>query len=128
VLNLLTMAAPPRGRGHDTSSQPLTINTTTTPDFPPSSLNSSSESLPLLSNMGTSSEEPRGDFAAKIGNVTVASDDEARQATDREHSLSLMEAVKLYPTAVGWSIYFSLGVSDNCDTFGSLWKWRLSES
>jgi hypothetical protein len=115
VLNLLTMAAPPCGRGSDTSPQPLTTTTTTTttttPDSPPSSLNSSSESLPLLSNMGTSSEEPRGDFAAKIGNVTVASDDEARQATDREHSLSLMEAVRLYPTAVGWSIYFSLGVS-----------------
>jgi hypothetical protein len=114
------MAAPPCGRESDTGSQPLTINTTTTTRrSPPGSLNSSSESLPLLSNMGTSSEEPRGDFAAKIGNVTVASDDEARQATDREHSLSLMEAVKLYPTAVGWSIYFSLGVSDTRD------MWRL---
>jgi hypothetical protein len=108
------MTSPPCGRGSDTG---LLTTTTTTPDSPPSSLNGSSESFPLLSNMGTSSEEPRGDFAAKIGNVTVASDDEARQATDREHSLSLMEAVKLYPTAVGWSIYFSLGVSRYVWTF-----------
>lgn len=62
--------------------------------------------------MGTSAEGERSDFA-KVGNVTIGAiaGDEARQATEREHSLSLMEAVKLYPTAVGWSIYFSLGVS-----------------
>lgn len=59
--------------------------------------------------MGASEEEERSDFA-KVGNVTVGSV-EARQGTDREHSLSLSEAVRLYPTAVGWSIYFSLGVS-----------------
>lgn len=63
--------------------------------------------------MGTSvDEEDRSDFA-KAGNVTIGAiaGDEARLATEREHSLSLLEAVKLYPTAVGWSIYFSLGVS-----------------
>lgn len=63
--------------------------------------------------MGANDEgEERSDFT-KIGNVTIGSiaGDEARQGTEREHSLSLVEAVKLYPTAVGWSIYFSLGVS-----------------
>ena len=63
-------------------------------------------------NMGASvDEEDRSDFA-KAGNVTIGAitGDEARLATEREHSLSLLEAVKLYPTAVGWSIYFSLGV------------------
>lgn len=62
--------------------------------------------------MGASvDEEDRSDFA-KAGNVTIGAiaGDEARLATEREHSLSLLEAVKLYPTAVGWSIYFSLGV------------------
>jgi len=61
--------------------------------------------------MGASAEEDREDFS-KVGNVTIGAiaGDEARQATEREHSLSLVEAVKLYPTAVGWSIYFSLGV------------------
>ncbi|KAM0709214.1 hypothetical protein Q7P35_003251 [Cladosporium inversicolor] len=70
------------------------------------------QNLPQLSTMGTSAdEEDRSDFA-KVGNVTIGAiaGEEARQATEREHSLSLLEAVKLYPTAVGWSIYFSLGV------------------
>ena len=59
------------------------------------------------------SEHEHPDTAAKIGNVTIGSiaGEEARQGTEHEHSLSLAEAVKLYPTAVGWSIYFSLGVS-----------------
>lgn len=67
------------------------------------------QSLTMGTNDG---EEERSDFT-KIGNVTIGSiaGDEARQGTEREHSLSLVEAVKLYPTAVGWSIYFSLGVS-----------------
>ena len=61
-------------------------------------------------------EEERSDFT-KVGNVTIGSiaGDEARQGTEREHSLSLVEAVKLYPTAVGWSIYFSLGVSTSVE-------------
>jgi SP family general alpha glucoside:H+ symporter-like MFS transporter len=68
--------------------------------------------------MGTSVEgEERSDFV-KVGSVTIGAiaGDEARQATEREHSLSLLEAVKLYPTAVGWSIYFSLGVSYDLPT------------
>ena len=36
--------------------------------------------------------------------------DEARQATEREHELDFFAALKLYPTAVGWSIFFSLGI------------------
>lgn len=35
---------------------------------------------------------------------------EAREATEHEHNLSLWEALKLYPTAVGWSVFFSLGI------------------
>lgn len=34
---------------------------------------------------------------------------ESRQANDHEHSLGFIEAVKMYPTAIGWSIFFSLG-------------------
>lgn len=40
---------------------------------------------------------------------TIAGD-EAREATEHEHSLGLVEALKLYPTAVGWSVFFSLGI------------------
>lgn len=35
--------------------------------------------------------------------------EESRQATEQEHNLSFLEALKLYPTAVGWSLFFSLG-------------------
>lgn len=36
--------------------------------------------------------------------------EEARQATALEHSLSLREAIRLYPKAIGWSLFFSLGI------------------
>lgn len=34
----------------------------------------------------------------------------ARIAAAREHELTFFEAVKLYPTAVAWALFFSLGV------------------
>ncbi len=36
--------------------------------------------------------------------------DEAREATAREHQLTFFEAVKLYPTAIAWSVFFSMGI------------------
>jgi SP family general alpha glucoside:H+ symporter-like MFS transporter len=33
----------------------------------------------------------------------------ARDATDAEHKMTLREAIKLYPTAIGWAMFFSLG-------------------
>lgn len=58
-------------------------------------------------------DEERHEDLAKVGGIATDSiaSEEARQGTEREHRLSLLEAVRLYPTAVGWSIYFSLGVS-----------------
>ncbi|KAK5321538.1 hypothetical protein LTR70_004093 [Exophiala xenobiotica] len=35
---------------------------------------------------------------------------EARMAADKEHNLTFIEAVKSYPTAVAWALFFSLGV------------------
>lgn len=32
------------------------------------------------------------------------------EAIEQEHALSFREAVKLYPTAVGWSVFVSIGV------------------
>ncbi|KAK5051456.1 hypothetical protein LTR84_003108 [Exophiala bonariae] len=55
--------------------------------------------------------EQRKDAAAMIATASI--DDinaEARVAADKEHSHTFFEAVKLYPSAVGWSLYFSLGV------------------
>ncbi|KAK9482229.1 hypothetical protein V1527DRAFT_477053, partial [Lipomyces starkeyi] len=35
---------------------------------------------------------------------------EAKDATDQEHQMSIIEAIKLYPKAVGWSIVLSLAI------------------
>jgi len=59
----------------------------------------------------TKDVEDRKDDAAVIATASI--DDirlEARLAADKEHALSFREAVSLYPTAVGWSLFFSLGV------------------
>ncbi|KAF2759000.1 maltose permease [Pseudovirgaria hyperparasitica] len=37
-------------------------------------------------------------------------DDNVRDALDAEHQMGFVEAVKLYPKAIGWSVFFSLGV------------------
>jgi len=47
----------------------------------------------------------KGDIA--IG--TIAGE-EVREATDNEHNLSFRDAVRLYPKAIGWSMFFSLGI------------------
>jgi MFS transporter, SP family, general alpha glucoside:H+ symporter len=46
------------------------------------------------------------------GNITIGAiaGDEVRQAVEQEHDLSFLQALKLYPSAVFWSIFFSLGV------------------
>lgn len=61
--------------------------------------------------MAPYNEDGDNDFT-KTGNVIIGSiaGDEARQGTDHEHRLSFSEAIRLYPSAVGWTIYFSLGV------------------
>jgi hypothetical protein len=35
---------------------------------------------------------------------------EARKAFEDEHALTFGRAVSLYPAAVGWSLFFSLGI------------------
>ena len=42
--------------------------------------------------------------------IGTIADKRAREAAEQEHNLSFLEALKLYPTAVGWSVFFSLGV------------------
>lgn len=36
--------------------------------------------------------------------------EEVREAIELEHALSFKDALALYPKAIGWSVYFSLGV------------------
>ena len=50
--------------------------------------------------------EPRMSTGTKphVADVAMA------EAVDQEHALGFREAIKLYPTAVGWSLFVSLGV------------------
>jgi SP family general alpha glucoside:H+ symporter-like MFS transporter len=36
--------------------------------------------------------------------------EEVREVIELEHTLTFREAMSLYPKAIGWSFYFSLGV------------------
>lgn len=74
--------------------------------------------------MGTSLDDGE-ERSAKLGNVTIGAiaGEEARQGTEHEHSLSLSEAFKLYPSAIGWTIYFSLGVSDRSGFWSRDCRW-----
>lgn len=40
--------------------------------------------------------------------------EEVREAIHVEHTLTFWRAVKYYPKAIGWSMYFSLGVIMLC--------------
>ncbi|KJY02504.1 hypothetical protein TI39_contig48g00013 [Zymoseptoria brevis] len=42
--------------------------------------------------------------------VGIIAGEDVRQAIQNEHELSFVEALRQYPTAVGWSVFFSLGV------------------
>lgn len=44
-----------------------------------------------------------------VRKLSIAAE-EVREAIEIEHTLSFWEAAKLYPKAIGWSCYFSLGV------------------
>jgi hypothetical protein len=46
--------------------------------------------------------------AGEIATASITA--EARKAFEDEHALSFRRAVSLYPGAVGWSLFFSLGI------------------
>jgi SP family general alpha glucoside:H+ symporter-like MFS transporter len=50
-----------------------------------------------------------GDAPIEVRKLSIAAE-EVRDAIEVEHALTFWEAVKLYPKAIGWSMYFSLGV------------------
>jgi hypothetical protein len=51
------------------------------------------------------------DDAAMIAAAPIEEiNSEARKAFEAEHALRFSEAIKLYPAAVGWALFFSLGV------------------
>jgi hypothetical protein len=74
------------------------------PDDDPSAKKRAND-LPDLDHEAIHDDILKGDVV--IG--TIAGE-QARVAVEIEHRLSFLEAVKLYPTAIGWSVFFSLGV------------------
>ena len=59
-------------------------------------------------------EDVEADQKTGVAEIATASIDtitaEARKAFEDEHALSFSKAVWLYPPAVGWSLFFSLGI------------------
>lgn len=53
------------------------------------------------------SKDPAGLIATASADDIIA---EARVAADEERGHGFWQAVRLYPQAVGWSLFFSLGV------------------
>ena|ERR1700712_3300432 len=41
--------------------------------------------------------------------ATSVTNEKAQQATDAEHNMTPWQALKTYPTAAAWSVFFSLG-------------------
>jgi MFS transporter, SP family, general alpha glucoside:H+ symporter len=56
------------------------------------------------------------DVPVEIRKLSIQQDvaEEAREATEAEHMLSFKDAVRYYPKAIAWSMYFSLGVIMLC--------------
>ena len=53
---------------------------------------------------------PTKDHLANTRSNSVVIRD-AKAATDKEHSMSLMQGIRLYPKAVGWSMLISLCIA-----------------
>ena len=70
--------------------------------------------------MDSKSDEKRGDDIAPTGGLHFPEEDQlqntksmnevihnAKNATDKEHKMSLLQGIRLYPKAVGWSVLIS---------------------
>lgn len=102
---MLLPLAPPALRNPrvETEARSLLPPRATTPD---DGEDSGDERIALLSNMA---DAP----GAGVGSGTktaVAADVALAEAIQNEHNLTFWEAVKLYPAAVGWSVFVSIGV------------------
>lgn len=65
-----------------------------------------------IPKMGVSSDLHVEEKARDVrsGSIKGARSSTALEATELEHQMSFIDAVKMYPGAVGWSIFFSLGI------------------
>ncbi|KAK1758152.1 maltose permease MAL31-like protein 8 [Echria macrotheca] len=87
-----------------------------------SSRSSCSEHSPLLARrtiLSTTCSDPADNVMGHAGGVSVTGtghskpagiDNALDEAIEFEHSLGFIEACKLYPAAIGWSVFVSLGV------------------
>lgn len=64
--------------------------------------------------MAIESKEIDGPVEVRKLSIHAEHAEEIAEAVAVEHTLSFWEAVKLYPKAVGWSMYFSMGVIMLC--------------
>lgn len=60
--------------------------------------------------MATEVKDPEVPVEVRKLSIHAEHADEIAEAIAVEHTLSFWEAVKLYPKAIGWSMYFSMGV------------------
>ena len=74
----------------------------------------SHETQPLLIQRNNNMASPKASTDGEIikGDIVIGAvgGDEARIGVENEHNLTFTEALKAYPAAVGWSIFFSLGI------------------
>jgi hypothetical protein len=69
-------------------------------------------STPNMATATKSLDEPSASVAPKLS----INAQEVREVIELEHALTFREALSLYPKAIGWSFYFSLGVIMLCTT------------
>lgn len=76
---------------------------------PPTSASESQQHLVTMSS-------DMKDIPAEVRKLSTQQEnaDEVREAIELEHTLTFWEAAKLHPKAIGWSVYFSLGVIMLC--------------
>jgi hypothetical protein len=61
----------------------------------------------LLLTMATATKTP--DAPTSVPKLSINAE-EVREIVELEHALTFRKALSLYPKAIGWSFYFSLGV------------------
>jgi SP family general alpha glucoside:H+ symporter-like MFS transporter len=59
--------------------------------------------------MATATKSPDRPSATAAPKLSINAE-EVREIIEIEHALTFREALSLYPKAIGWSFYFSLGV------------------
>jgi hypothetical protein len=71
---------------------------------------SSFRSIASPSNPGTMATAAKNtESKTTVQKLSINAED-VREVVELEHTLTFREALSLYPKAIGWSFYFSLGV------------------